>query len=329
MTPPAISIIIPAHNASDTLDSCICSVQAQDFKDWELIVVDNCSTDKTIDIVERYSSEDSRIFLVNEKEKGVSNARNTGLKYAKGAYVCFIDADDTIATDYLSSLYSKREYDMVVCGYCVEYTDTNSSHFEICQPSAVSGQLAEIRKLLVPIFEKGFMHFCWNKLFKLSIIKDRNLTFLSIPVNEDFIFVLEYLKYTQSICVLIGPLYRWIRVVGKDTGVKSIPDNLLSIYNHSHLLCRDFFNDNSVSDRIAYFSYEMLIYKYYEAQANGKLSRKEVFGKLKDFTHNSLVKDAYSAYLPDSRGEYILYSLMKYGLYKVHYYTYNKLLRRL
>lgn len=329
MSKPAISIIIPAHNASDTIDRCIQSLQTQDFNDWDLIVVDNCSTDNTKAIVEQYASEDSRIRVLSEDKAGVSNARNMGLKYAQGDYVCFIDADDTIAQEYLAVLYSKRDYDLVVCGYCVEYKDMGISRTETHRPNECKDLINENKKKLIPIFENGFMHFCWNKLFKLSLIKKYRLKFPQTPVNEDFIFVMEYLKCVESICIIPNSLYNWIRVVGKDTGVKSIPDNLLDIYNHSHLLSRDFFNDNSIADSIAYLSYEMLIHKYYEAINKGKLSKKEVFNKLYDFTHSELVKDAYSAYKPSSKGEYLLYALMKHGHYKTHYYLYDKLLKRI
>lgn len=100
---PLISIISPVYNAEKFLQATIDSVQNQTFRDWEYLLVDDCSSDMSADIIKKYQEEDSRIKLVQlEKNSGAAVARNTGLEQAKGRYIAFIDSDDCWANDKLA-----------------------------------------------------------------------------------------------------------------------------------------------------------------------------------------------------------------------------------
>ena len=113
-----ISIIIPVYNAAKYLHGCIDTVLAQDYKDWELLLVDDASSDDSADICEEYSRKDKRIKTIRAVHGGAAAARNRGIEEAGGEYICFVDSDDTIEPDYLSYMYKaavEHDADIVSC----------------------------------------------------------------------------------------------------------------------------------------------------------------------------------------------------------------------
>jgi len=323
------SIIVPIFNSANTIELCVGSIQSQKEKDWELILADNGSTDNSVDVIKHLSASDNRIKAITVTQRGVSAARNAALDIATGDYVCFIDSDDTVDPDYLSTLSSNIDVDLSVCGYRLDYIDKNGnvSHSDSRIPESLIWNKPEPNTILTNVFENGYMHFCWNKLFHRSIIESRHIRFKPYPINEDYIFVLEYLKYVKGVSIIDRVLYHWRRPSGKATGVDSILDNLLSIYNKSHLLTRDFFQNNVIADRIAYFSYDLImVYKYYGAYDKGRIPKDVLYIKLEKFVNNKLVNDAYRAYHPVTIVEFLLYWLVRLKQYRLHHFIYTKIL---
>lgn len=113
----SISVIVPAYNAENSIERCVCSVLNQDFKDFELIVVDDGSSDSTSAIVQRLAADDSRITLIRQKNGGAMAARAAGIRRSVGVWLYFLDADDTIMSDTLSSMYSHITDDIDVVVY--------------------------------------------------------------------------------------------------------------------------------------------------------------------------------------------------------------------
>ena len=115
---------MPTYNVEPYMGKAIDSVLAQKFQDWELIVVNDGSPDNCAEIAQTYADEDSRISVVHKPNGGLSDARNFGLKYAKGDYVHFFDPDDYISNDYYQEMYEKaisERSDVIISGYKVEY----------------------------------------------------------------------------------------------------------------------------------------------------------------------------------------------------------------
>ena len=234
-----ISIIIPIYNTATTLETCIQSILKQDFLDWEAILVDDGSSDNSYECALNQAKTDSRIKVFKQEHQGVSAARNLALSHAQGKYICFVDADDTIEPNYISSLYTYREYDMVICGYFVDtYQGKELIKKEKHIPEALCIPKLSTRRQLQNLFTSGIININCNKLLKAEVIQKNKLQYPLYPVNEDYIFMLNYLLHSQSICTITKPLYHWNRVIGQSTGVSSIPNNLyLSICN---LVKKDF-----------------------------------------------------------------------------------------
>ena len=175
-----ISIIIPIYNAELYLVECLRSLQSQTYKNIEIILVDDGSTDNSRSICEKYAKRDQRIHLYSQENVGVSVARNKGLSVAKGNYICFVDADDVVAPDYLSHLMElSKDGSFPVCGYTRDEKEIGSGCKSVTQHPNI-----------------------WMMLFKRSIIQKNKIKFTEGCVrNEDTEFFINYLTYEQTIKV--------------------------------------------------------------------------------------------------------------------------------
>jgi len=192
---PKISIIVPIYNADKYLSRCIESVLAQSFRNFELLLVDDGSTDKSGDICKKYAKQDHRIQVYHKKNGGVSSARNIGLKHASGEWVLFIDADDELLEHSLNNMINetKRQIDLVVYGY-KSYDDNNKLLFSTLQEqrAEVIDANEMIKRLFVWPYYNGYL---WNKLFNLLTIKNNHISFNEhIYYNEDRLFCIEYIN---------------------------------------------------------------------------------------------------------------------------------------
>lgn len=324
-----ISIIIPVYNSAKTLNACVDSIINQDFIHWELLLVDDGSTDNSITICQEYGIKDQRIKSLSQTHQGVSSARNLALKEAIGKYVCFVDADDTIEPDYLSSLYQYRSYDMVIGGYFVDCYDSekklksSTPHL----PHAIALPCITYKEELLPLFMNGMIHINCNKLLNLAIIRNNSLQYSNYPVNEDYLFMVQYLKHAHSICTVQKSIYHWNRIENQKSGVSSIPTNLLAIYNEAHLSTRDYFKNNEIADKILYFSYQFLILKYFSLLKEKVASPQFVLEQLNKFHKNPLVKASYHAYNPQSKGEKIIHEIQKRGYFRLYYILHQTILK--
>lgn len=198
---PAVSVIVPVYNSASTLERCLESLLAQSFTDFEIILVDDGSTDGSADICAGYSRHDSRIKVISQPNRGVSAARNLGLDNASGEYVAFCDSDDMVRPSWLSSMMAAAgKAGLVVCGYNIYRNDTGEweqktlGHTEIFTDDDV---------LLETLLSCSLLQFVWNKLFNMKIIRESGLRFEeSFTVFEDEYFVLGYImNIGKVICI--------------------------------------------------------------------------------------------------------------------------------
>lgn len=200
---PTVSIIVPVYKAENYIGTCIESIQTQTYSDWELILIDDGSPDKSGKVCERYAAEDERIIVVHQKNGGVSKARNTGLQIAKGKYVSFVDADDYVLPTYLSDML-EYEADVVVTGYINRYEPTGRIQKEVIDGDRYySLEKGNVGKGLIDLE----MDYRWlgpaAKLFSRDIIVDQNIKFdESLDYGEDHLFNMEFGKYVKSISYL-------------------------------------------------------------------------------------------------------------------------------
>lgn len=199
-----VSVIVPFYNSEAYLDRCIRSIVNQTYKNIELIMVNNASTDNSSDIAETFL-KDNRVRLIDCNGKGVSNSRNEGLKYATGKWLLFADSDDylevSMIEDMMKAVSDKADNNVV----CVEtgYFDEDSTG-EILTYNENNGiqKVFNKEEMLTELFESSTNHYqgyLWNKLLRLDIIKDNEITFNEdIYYNEDRLFMTRYFLGTDA-----------------------------------------------------------------------------------------------------------------------------------
>ncbi|WP_066070677.1 glycosyltransferase family 2 protein [Neobacillus soli] len=187
-----VSVIIPIYNSEKTIKYCINSVQKQTFKDIEIIIVNDGSTDNSLNIVNEIALDDSRITIINKKNGGVSSARNSGINYATGKYLFFLDSDDHIDSDLLCAIYKvgiTNNADLVCCNL-VEQNNTKFMKFDQLSCHIIAKSTEEIGKCIYNMY----LGSSCGKLFKAEIIKNNNILFKEImSIGEDMEFVHQYL----------------------------------------------------------------------------------------------------------------------------------------
>ena len=199
-----ISVIVPVYNAEKYLSRCIDSILNQTYKDFELILINDGSKDKSIDILRKYENIDNRIKVIYNSNNGVSKTRNIGVRLAQGEYIQFIDSDDFIDEnmfEYNINTIEQENADIVMTGFYLDIEskkgiDTVLQTFE----KSISIGSKDIAKNLINRLNGTYINSPVNKLYKKSIIVDNNILMNeNIDLGEDLIFNLEYMKYCQSV----------------------------------------------------------------------------------------------------------------------------------
>ena len=206
---PKVSIIVPVYNTAEYLDECIKSILNQTYRDFELILVDDGSSDSSRDICKKYEIEDKRVRYVYKKNGGVSSARNEGLRLAVGEYIVFVDSDDVIKYELLENLLL-RNTDFVVCGYEI-YDDFKDTVIKRLECPEFNGSICNLAINYGAYISPPFILGPCFKLFKKELINKHNIVFpVDMECGEDAVFVLEYLLHCETFCSVsyIGYSYR-------------------------------------------------------------------------------------------------------------------------
>lgn len=230
MIRPELSIIIPAYNCADDILRMIDSIKAQDYSDYELIIVNDHSTDDTAKVLSRLSRSDRRIVTINQLANGgASVARNTGISRAKGKYLMFLDADDTLKKGALAKFVStikSNQTQLAVSGFTIiNLKDRKKlSEVDVCNTSPPDRQADESWKIYILrlLGIDGRLYQVWNKIYLTSIIKKHHLTFQSgVNFGEDLMFNLDYLSLIDSISFIPASLYNYYQSLDSGTFSKS------------------------------------------------------------------------------------------------------------
>lgn len=225
-----ISVIVPVYNCITTLERCIQSILGQTRGDWELLLVDDGSTDGSGALCDRFADNDARIRVLHKANGGVSSARNLGLDYARGEFALFCDSDDWAEPQWCDRLYqaaSARPNALPVCNY---YRDSASGP-AVNQPAQCAALSPFVpRADFFLLNQQELLGIPWNKIFRISILNQHQIRFRpALSLGEDLIFVLDYLRHVDGLMLINAPLYHYS--VGNETSlsVRFYP-NLTEIY---------------------------------------------------------------------------------------------------
>lgn len=250
-----VSIIVPIYNAKDYLPACIDSLLAQDYQDIEIILADDGSSDRSGIICDEYAANHNKIRVIHKANGGVSSARNAGISVASGDFITFVDADDVVSENYLSSF--SFEHDFSIQGYL---RVRNGLISRVTYESVVvDSDVAET------FCENGYANAVWGKLFCKDIIIQNNIEFPEwLSFSEDTIFSLRYVKCCKNMHVTDATEYKYF-VRDNNSGVqRKYPlDILMRKEETLYGIYEDIYDD---SDRKKVFFHELslnVVSKYY------------------------------------------------------------------
>ncbi|MEI0561359.1 glycosyltransferase family 2 protein [Brachyspira pilosicoli] len=278
-----VSVIVPVYNVEDYLIECLTSIINQTLKEIEIICIDDCGTDNSINILKEYAKKDDRIRIISHKEnKGLGPARNTGIKESKGEYISFIDSDDYISRDYLENLYNtiiKYDTDIVstinikrVVGEAISLYSINiNKYLSIFQKIFNKNHFEGISNANIKDEKENTKNYpfvvAWNKLYKRSFLLDNDLFFMDIKKgSEDEDFYQRLLLNSPSISYNHKSIYyyreRNYSLTEKYCSDPNFIINNISLMQNSINYCKEKTPDllNDLYIRI----YELMISKFHQ-----------------------------------------------------------------
>ena len=247
-----VSIIIPIYNAEKYLNNCINSVINQTYKQIEVLLINDGSTDSTIDILNEYQKKDKRVKVITQKNSGVSVARNNGIKHATGKYIMFIDSDDWIENTFVEQMVNKikkENVDVVRCSYYNEYNNyTEKENMYDLSNKRVSKEKIYNSSIQSHFLynKKGLNNYIMLLIIKANVIKNKIEFDKELYMMEDLYFYQQLLSSVNSIYFFDKALYHYNKTnISATRDVKRVEKNIFGILDTNKKL-KDFFKAKKI-----------------------------------------------------------------------------------
>ena len=277
---PLVSIIVPIYNAQQQIARCVESIRRQSYENIEILLLNDGSSDVSLDVCQMYARIDDRIVLVDKDNSGVSDTRNIGLRLAKGEYLQFVDSDDYItpdATRLLVEAAQKSQADMVIAPYYrMDYEDPAeeekpkrlfSKKDPLCEVYGfLKAGTYDKRTFAVHLMDQPASFYygvLWNKLYRRQIVAENEIFCdTELDWSEDFLFNLEFIRYAERFCSIETPIYYYFKTPGSlctsKMNMKSIVSTKMALFAYY----KDLYESMGL-----YEENKMQIYKYLVASA--------------------------------------------------------------
>ena len=286
-----ISIVVPIYNVEKYLKRCIDSIINQTYKNIEIILVDDGSTDKGPSICDSYKKKDKRIKVIHKKNGGISDARNEGIKITTGSYLMFIDSDDYIDSNMIEELYKniiKTKADIVICDF-VRFDEEKETFNKYSKKKFIVEEKDKYNYLFneyrIPTVVQ------WNKLFKKEVFKD--IEYKKGKINEDEFIVCSELNNAKRISYYLEPFYHYYQRNNSIMGSYNINrfETIFEAYDSQI----NFFKNKSMDNEIIntkLVMFEAITYFLYMANKSNmtKKSLKKYIKKTKSIAKEVLIK---------------------------------------
>lgn len=202
------SVIVPVYKVEAVLPRCIESILNQTVPDFELILIDDGSPDRSGAICDEYAAKDARIRVIHQKNGGVSRARNAGLDAARGEYIVFIDSDDYVDATYLQC-FDENPAELTIGGYQIEGHGLSQTAIHRNEYLYISNISATE---FIDFFEHGALNYVCTKSFRTSIINEKGIRFDErLQLSEDTLFAVQYASCSQSFCRIPSIGYHYVK----------------------------------------------------------------------------------------------------------------------
>lgn len=227
-----ISVIVPVFNSEDYLEKCLDSILNQTLNDIEIILIDDGSTDASLEIIKQYEKKYNNIKYKTKKNEGQAIARNLGIEMATGRFICFVDSDDYIENTMLQKLYEyaiKNNSDIVICDYIEEYEN------KVIKKDSLYIDAESVHKSYI----LSVAGPC-SKIIKTEIFKQNNLKFLENNIYEDLAIIPVLALYTKNISYCKEILYHYVIRNNSTMQQTEYNEKLESIFNVMDFLYEQF-----------------------------------------------------------------------------------------
>lgn len=257
-----ISIVVPIYKVEKYLEKCIDSIINQDYKNLEIILVDDGSPDRCPQTCDEYANKDERIKVIHKENGGLSDARNAGIKVATGKYIAFIDSDDYVTENYISTLlYTIKKYDADIsaCNYIKLYED---SGIEKVKPKTNEDLVMTNIEAMKDLFTlpNNSDVVAWNKLYKTSLFTQNNIEFPKGKLHEDNFTTYKLYYYSNKVVFTNVPCYYYLQrkdsIMGKKFNIKRL-DILLACYQQIDFIHK---NNLNLHDEVLFNSFLIHLY---------------------------------------------------------------------
>lgn len=274
---PKISIIVPVYNVEQYLTRCIDSILNQSFADFELLLIDDGSRDKSGAICDEYAAKDSRIRVFHKENGGVSSARNIGLEKARGEWLAFIDGDDEITDGYFNIRQEHEGVDVIIKPYCVDHADGRV----ICHNNELS--ILTGKDKIFRYYVQKRNNALWDKIIKRKNVGTKRFN-TNVSIGEDFLFFLSVLPNVKSIAFDDTGSYRYFLRQGSAMQSVDIKRRIEILWQNIDNV-KSFTNTDDLrllQKCIVYKSYVLLLYRLRdELDDNGRLKLKTLLKEMK------------------------------------------------
>jgi len=311
-----LSVIIPVYNGDKYIANGLDSLLNQTFKDFEVICINDCSTDNSFKILKEYALKDNRIIIINnEKNLGAALTRNVGINRAKGEYIYFLDADDYIDEKYLECMVQKIEQEKcdVVLNLSI-LNETNGNSFPYKHPSMPEiNPDGEYLDKITTIHDAPC--FIWARIYRKSFLNENKLRFLDIHATDDVVFNAIVDMYVDKTFVFYGEKYHYtVNNTGVTGTAKTVDDRDLQ-HIKAHSMIYDYLKEhNKLDDRLKLFR----VYPFMKVDTEEKFEYyKKFFEKIEPDFHKN--EDIYN-----DMEKFFAYSLLNTSSYEEYLKNYNK-----
>ncbi|WP_157146718.1 glycosyltransferase family 2 protein [Brachyspira pilosicoli] len=291
-----VSVIVPVYNVENYLRECLDSIINQTLKDIEILCIDDCGTDNSINILKEYAKKDDRIKIISHKEnKGLGPARNTGIKESKGEYISFIDSDDYISKDYLENLYNTaKKYDSDIANTLNIKIDRNgrinNSYYVFVKKEYDS--IWNLSNIENPYTTNAIAPYAWNKLYKRSFLMEHNLYFMDIKYgSEDADFAIRLMAHKPKISFNNNTIYYYRNRQDSLTG-HVLKTNSLSVANsikHMNNALNYYINNNPELLNDIYLKVFIPASNFYAYTSDN--IKEELYNDIREFAKKLIIKD--------------------------------------
>lgn len=266
-----ISVVIPAYNCANTLKKTVESIISSDLKDYEIVIVNDGSTDNTASVCKGLCSQHSFIKYIEQENSGVSAARNKGISLASGEYIMFFDADDTAGEKGFSEcvdIIQNENPDILVFGMSFDYYKKGKPYRREALIPVQSGLLnkSQIKENLESLYNTNSLSSACNKIFKRSLISGNSILFnTNYFLMEDFLFSLEVLRFCKNIYCLPKALYCYKQTENEKNAFNRLNriDNLCEYVSPFKRAIKDLADDKNGDDLFNNFFFMLLWQKMY------------------------------------------------------------------